>query len=396
MAGRVFLLAVSLVAACGGASGPAAPLPPSLPELGFTQQGGQWSANPVEDDLDRVSNNGGQYTGEVDRYKIVAPAAGRLQVALTWSHNADFDLILASDEAGTQRLAEGTRNDLDPEYLGISVFVGQTIFVLVVGWEGDPGHYTLETLLLPPGAPKFDLLATPDLSAPWPRNRPIVFTFNQPLDPKQAIPARVLIIATGHQAFGSWCVTGASLAFLPHLPEAPPPFDDGGLLDGSAYTIQFQRGGKGVRALNGEYLDEIWSGQVTGGPYEDEAPGEPPRVTDVDWNPLAPWDGRALNVTIVGQLDPATVAARFERVLADLSTVPLTTGIQLTQASSCASSITSLRVTPVAPPPPKSRIRLVVSGSMRGISGSPDASNLLTGPFPAPGGAGFSVDFTTP
>lgn len=396
MAGRLLLLGSVWLAACGGPSSPAPPPPSPLPQVDFERVNGAWTAKPVRDALGAVSHEDGRYTGEIDRYLLVLPAAGRLQVALTWNHAADFDVVLASDPNGASRLAEGTRNDLEAEYLGIPVVPGQVVYAIVVGWEGEPGAYTLETVLMPHEVPAFALTATPDLAAPWPRNRPIVFTFNQPLDPEQNVPSRVLFVTTGHEARGFWCVTGSSLAFFPHLPEAPPPFDDGGMAEGATYTIQFPRGGRGVRAKSGEYLSELWTGTLTGAPYEDEAPAEPPRVTDVDWNPLAPWDGRPIHVTILGQLDPLTVAARFERVRGDGSTEPLPTLLELHQAASCVSSLTWLRVEPMSPPPARSRIRLVLPGRVRGISGAEDPENRLTGRAPAPGGEGFEIELTTP
>ena len=110
------LVAVSLLAvACGGSGGESndpLPLAPA-PTLQLDRTADGWAAPPVEDALDRVSNNGAGYTGEIDRYAITIPADGRLQISLQWDHDADFDLLLAGDEAGTAKgvISQKTRGE---------------------------------------------------------------------------------------------------------------------------------------------------------------------------------------------------------------------------------------------------------------------------------------------
>jgi hypothetical protein len=389
------LLAASLVA-CGKSSPPSFAPPTQLPTIDFAPQGSGWLATPVEDDLAEVSNNGLGYTGEIDVYELSIPATGRLQISLCWQHDADFDLIVAADMFADVRLAEGVRISSEPEYVGLPVQAGQTIYVLVAGWEGSPGDYLLETALLPPGVPEFDL-ETGGFDDPVARNHSIAVLFNADLDPIQDLSGTLVLVTQGHYAEGIWCVEGASLVFHPRLPEGPG--DSGGLLEGLTYTLQFDRAARGPRAASGEYLAEVRSLTVEIGPYVDEDPLEPPRVMDVDQPTAQPWSGAPITVTIAGALDADTLIASLwtvDQMNGDLDT-PLLIGVTLRQQQGCIGGAgTRLLVELLEPLPPASIVRLRIPGSVRGITGEDRPENRLTGPPPAPGGAGFSVDFRTP
>jgi hypothetical protein len=358
-------------------------------------QGSGWLATPVEDDLAEVSNNGLGYTGEIDVYELFVPATGRLQVSLFWEHDADFDLIVAADMLAEVRLAEGVRISNEPEYVGASVESGQTIYILVAGWEGSPGDYILETALLPPGAPEFDL-ETESFDSPVARNHSIAVLFNADLDPGQDLSGTLALITQGHYAEGVWCVEGTSLIFHPRLPEGPG--DEGGLMEGVTYTLQFDRAARGPRAASGEYLAEVRGLAVETGPYVDEDPLEPPRVIDVNRSTAEPWDGSPLTVAISGALDADTLIASLWTLDGDSNPeTPLLIAVTLRQQAGCIGGPrTRLLVELAEPLPPASVVRFRIPGSVLGITGEDRPENRLTGPHPAPAGAGFSVDFRTP
>ncbi len=376
--------------ACGGGGSPGAP-PPAPPRISLLPAGGGWSAEPVDDDLASVSHNGLGYTGEIDVYEVEIPVAGRLQVSLSWKHGADFDVILASDVGGKLRLAEGSRTGTEPEYVGLDVAAKQIVFLLVAGWEGDPGGYTLEMLLLPPGSVPFDVLLLPDPAVVRPANAPIVFEFNTALDAAQTVSARLLFVGPGQAAEGRWCIDGAQLTFLPRLPLSPG--DPGGLRAGDTYTVQFPRAARGLRAANGEYLDILVGGEVRMGTFADHDPATPPRVTDVNWNPAVPWTGTPVVVTLLGAIDPSTAAVQLVRVAGSGAETALPVTFKLDQQTQCVGNpLSYLTVTPTGALPPASTVRLRIPGTVRRLGGTSGA----TGPAPAPPGAGFAVDFRTP
>jgi len=382
---RFSTVCVVLLCACGGGSQSQAGR--LAPQIDLSPTGAGWAAPPVQASLDRVLFEEGFYTGEIDVYELKTPAPGRLQVSLSWTHQANFDLFLSADPQGTMRLAEGTTNDMEPEYLGIDVASGQTVWILIAGRDGSPGDYTLETALLPFDAPVFDLVAAPDPAVVAPRNAPLVFSFNVDLDPDQDFSEHVLFVCLGAVAEGDWCLDGRDLIFFPRLPEAPG--EEGGLLTRDEYTIQFPRGARGVRAVTGEYMTELQGGRFRFGDYVDPFPGQPPRVVEA----VRPDDAPVVEVAIEGALEPSTVRAQLFLLEPGGAERPLLTFVTLVQRYECPGVLLAhLRVEPGEPTPYGAPIRLVIPGDVLRLAGTTG----VTGPEPAPAGAGFRVDFPSP
>ncbi len=331
--------------------------------------------------------------GEFDRYAVQAPASGRLQVALTWQHDADFDLIIARDADGEDRIAEGLLDDNQPEYLGLPIEAEDVIYIFVVGWDGDPGEYKLEVLVLPDTEPVFDIAIVPNTSRVWPRNRPIAFTFNVDLDPAQDVTSTLAFVAPGVSARGTWCIAGPNLLFMPEFPQQAG--DTGGLREGETYTIQFRNAGKGLRAVTGEYLSTLVSGEIMIGPYEDEDESQPPRVIAANHSSANPWNGAPISFFVSTALAPETVAAQIMLVDAGGVETAFPTRVVLQQAHNCTGIDTRIIVEPDAPLPSGRTVRIVIPGTVLGISGDPSQSNGLTGPEPDPGGQGITLDFTS-
>jgi hypothetical protein len=387
MVPRLWLVSFVLAAACGGASPEPGGLLRGFIDFNPTEQG--WTGNPVLDDLGDVSNNGAGYTGEIDLYEITTPGPGRLQVSLNWDHEADFDLFLASDPEGRTRLAQGNHTGLVPEYLGIPVAGGQTVYILVAGWDGEPGPYELETILLHPEAPVFDLVVGPAEDAPWPANLPLTFTFNVELDPEQDVDARVFFVGPGHFAEGSWCIDGERLVFYPRFPSVPG--DPGGLTVGDEYTLQLPPAARGVRAVSGEYLTDVETLVNQAGPPVDLEPADLPRA--VPMPPTLVWDGNPITVAFTEPLDPDTLFPGLWEIDATGFATPIPSVHTLSQRYLCGGEIeVRLIAAPDAALQPGTVLRLVVPGTTTGL-GDP---RYLAGPAPAPAGSGFQVDFAVP
>jgi len=387
-------IVVVFACACGGGTGPAVPLPPPGDDVTLHPLNDGFSATPIEGSLDDVSNEDGQYTGEFDHFTVVAPANGRLQLALTWFHDADFDLLVTSDAAGKDRIAEGLNDGDEPEYIGLTVSKNQTVHIFVVGWEGEPGDYTLELILLPPKSVVFDIIRAPDTGVGWPRNRPIVFGFNVAIDPDQPVKNKIVFVAPGRQAKGRWCIEANNLVFLPKLPNDADDTEVG-LVPGLTYTVQFRSGAKGLRAITGEYLTNVVSGEVAVEGYEDENPAIPPRVFALDHEPNDPWDGSPIQFFVNNALAPATVTAQIYLVEQDGSETPLPTTTSLFQRHVCISIDARIVIEPAAALPPASIVRIRIPGTVLGISGDIDPRNGLTGPDDTPAGQGFVIDIST-
>jgi hypothetical protein len=374
--GRLFLLlALATFAACdGGSSGPNEPTE-IVPSIDLEPTGQGWSASPKDTSLTRVSNNGLGYTGEIDRFELVAPAPGRLQLSLTWDHDANFDLILASDEIGKLRLAEGVENGSAPEYVGTDVVEGQRLFLFVAGWTGDPGPYKLEVLLLPPGTPLFDLESTPDFTNPWPSDVPLVFTFTTDLDPDQEVMGRASIVHAGGEVQGVWCIDGRTLTFYPQLPGKPG--DPHALVPGALHILTFPRAAAGLRAATGEYLSDLKGIAFYIGAPKDLWPLAP-QVTGITPNPSAAYKGDPITLAISEPLDPATVAPQLISILDNGTTLPLPFQFQLSQVYHCGGDVeVRLFVLPSQAPPPGSTTRLSLLPRTMALGGGPDLHDSM-------------------
>jgi len=377
----ILLLAAGALAACAGSSAGSG-LP--QPAIELTPRGDGWGAEPVEDDLADVSNDGAAYTGEIDRYEITAPAAGQLVVSLSWEHDADYDLVLTGDPEGTLRLAQGTNTEGEPEYVVLDVGGGQSVYIFVAGWTGEPGPYVLETALLPPGAPLFALVDAPDLTGGWPANLPLTLTFNKDLDPDQVAWDRVLFQRVGLRAEGTWCIDGPRLTFLPRL--ATLPGEVGGLAVGHPYTLQLPPRARGLRAATGEYLTVIESAVFPARPPEDPAPAAPFQVTTIEPARSQPYTGGPITIGFTKAIDADTLFPQLFQVAPDSSELPLAFSFTLTQAYACDGSIdVRVMVTPQGQPPPGAVTRLRIPGTVQALGGEALG-----------GGLGFEVDFASP
>ncbi|MCK6460890.1 MAG: hypothetical protein L6Q95_13490 [Planctomycetes bacterium] len=379
----LIFLAAALAACAGGSSGSGTPVE-DVPSIVLQPKGDAWEAAPENTRLTKVSNNGLGYTGEIDRYELVAPATGRLQVSLSWDHDANFDLVLASDDLGKLRLADGIENGSDPEYVGIDVVSGQQLFVFVAGWTGDPGPYLLEFLLLPPGAPLFDIETAPPFDDPWPADLPMTFTFTTELDPDQDLDGRVSVLHGGGETAGTWCVDGRTLTFYPHLPEVAG--DKKAFLPGQLHVLEFPRAAKGLRAATGEYLSELTGIAFYAGEPADLWPAAP-QVTAVTPSPAASYKGEAITLAISEPLDPAALAPQLVSVLPGGATAPLPFRFQLAQTYLCGGGVeVRLLVAPSQAPPAGSVTRLTLPAGTAALGGGPELNH----------GTPVTVDFAPP
>ena len=374
-----------VLAACGGGgNGSELALAPA-PIIELTPDGAGWSGEPVRDELDELSNNGFGYTGEIDRYEIEFPSAGRLQISLAWEQEADLDLIVAADPAGEIRLVEGNNQGFEPELLKLDVERGQRLWIFVAGWQGDPGDYTLETLLLPRELPVFELVTRPDLEVTSPRNGPFVLEFSEELAPDQDIDRIVFFVGFGQRASGTWCIHGRQLVFFPRLPESP--LDTDVLQPDIEYLLQFPSGSRGPRSKHGEYLGEVASSEHRFGAWFDPEPTEPPRVVSVTPDPLeGVWIEGPVRIEITGALDPQTIQPQLL-----VNGQPIPTRVVLSQQFDCEGLLRAiLEIEPANPVSPGTQVELVAPGSILRLGGT----NGLTGPWPAPAGDGFRTTFT--
>ena len=371
--------------ACGGAGGNGGELPLApAPVIDLMPSGSGWSGTPVSDGLDDVSNNGFGYTGEIDRYEIEIPSDGRFQIALDWHQEADLDLIVAADPEGLVRVVESAGQGFDPELVKFDVQKGQRFWIFVAGWEGDPGNYTLETLLLPSHLPIFDLLTPLDEGAVLARNEPIVLEFTEELDPDVDIDALVYFVGFGRAAGGHWCIADRRLVFLPHLPISP--IDAEVLLEDVDYNLQFPSGPHGPRSIHGEYLGEVTHSTFRFSGWRDFDPSEPPRVTSIEPDPRSePWLGGAIVVSVSGALDPGTIRAQLS-----VGGAPLPTRVEFLQEFDCDGVVVArLKIETDAATAQGEVVTLDLPGTILRLGGE----SGLTGAAPAPAGEGYRTVF---
>ncbi len=367
---RLAILAFgALLGACGGSSGGFLPPEPFIQLLPTGT--GAYASPPVADALGTISNNGLGYTGEVDHFTIEAPADGRLQISLAWDQEANIDLIVSRDAEALDRLAEGLMSGFQPEYVGLTVTKGQVVHLFVAGWVGDPGDYTVETILLPETSPSFGLRTPPALENGQPSNRHIDFIFNVELEPNQDVAgSATIVIGTGHLAEGTWCIDRDRLRFLPRLPLQPG--DPGGLRPGDIYTLQFARAANGIRAVTGEYLSDVIQVAFDAVAPVEEEPGEPLRVIGTAPSPGQPATDGEILLAFNEPLDPNRLDIRFERIDTGGAPAPLSFRFALTQFLGCSGSLESrITIAPDQAIDPGAIVAVVVGQGTRSLTGKP-------------------------
>jgi len=151
-----------------------------------------------------------------------------------------------------------------------------------------------------------------------------------------------------------------------------------------------------VRAATGEYMMELTGAIFDVSEAVDFQPGEPPRITSVTPNPGAPYIGEAITIAISDAVDPDTLFPEFVRVEPDGREVAIAFSYQLVQRYLCTGEVEArLIVAPGNAPAPGGVTRLRLNGVL-GFTGDATPDNGLTGPFPQPGGAGYTADFRSP
>jgi hypothetical protein len=381
------LVVVGFVVGACGSDGTTARAIDGSPTIELQPSGATWSAEPVEESIDDLSNNGLGYTGEIDRYAIDVPEDGRLQVVLEWSQKSNLDLFVSADAEGLIRLAEGIESGFDPELVKVNVQAGDRIWLFVAGWEGDGASYVLRTLLLPSALPAFELNALPDASTPLARNHPIALGFTEELEPEQLFPTLVHFYGAARAARGQWCPIGRILIFLPRLPESPG--DSEVLLEDVEYILQFPRASRGLRSVHGEYLDSVIGATYSFADWGDGGDESPVRMESVTPDPVGDWDGVAVELTFSTALDPETITGRFE-----IDGVPQATIVRLLQQYNCGEELRSrLEFRPVDPIPAGTTAELVVPGTILRLGKTDRATDGVTGPAPAAPGGGVRLTF---
>lgn len=97
----------------------------------------------VEGDIYRASNDGSAYTGDLDWFELRVTSATSATFVLTWAAaGADYDLHLLRDGASAgESIQDGTAQ---PESFTRTLQPGSTYAVVVAGWAGPGGAWTLE------------------------------------------------------------------------------------------------------------------------------------------------------------------------------------------------------------------------------------------------------------
>lgn len=98
----------------------------------------------VHGDLYSVSNNGSDFTGDVDWFKFAVPVAGSTKFTLTWDNTADdYDVYLFVGSSTSEEGWSAFYGDTQPETFTMDLPAGQDFFIKVAGWQGSGGDYTL-------------------------------------------------------------------------------------------------------------------------------------------------------------------------------------------------------------------------------------------------------------
>jgi hypothetical protein len=94
--------------------------------------------------LGMAGNSGGSYSGDLDWVKFRPAQGGNWSFSLTWAASgSDYDLHLLN--SGLTTLANAVSNgSVQPEQLSYQVAAGSTYYLIVAGWSGNGGTYTVE------------------------------------------------------------------------------------------------------------------------------------------------------------------------------------------------------------------------------------------------------------
>jgi hypothetical protein len=96
----------------------------------------------LEGDIYRASNDGYAYTGDLDWIEFRVGSTGSARFALTWDAvGTDYDLhLLLNGNTQAQSVQNG---DVQPESFNSTLQANTTYVLVVAGWEGNPGDYTV-------------------------------------------------------------------------------------------------------------------------------------------------------------------------------------------------------------------------------------------------------------
>ena len=96
----------------------------------------------LEGDIYRAANDGYNYTGDLDWIEFRVASSSDATFSLTWNASgADYDLhLLLNGNTEGQSIQDG---DAQPEGFTRTLNPNTTYVVVVAGWSGAPGDYTL-------------------------------------------------------------------------------------------------------------------------------------------------------------------------------------------------------------------------------------------------------------
>jgi hypothetical protein len=98
----------------------------------------------VHGDLYAVSHSGKSYTGDYDWLMFRLGSATTATVTLSWvAPNGDYDLILFDGVTETAVAMAQTTSTSPPENVSWDLAAGRTYYILVVGWSGAAGEWTV-------------------------------------------------------------------------------------------------------------------------------------------------------------------------------------------------------------------------------------------------------------
>ncbi len=94
--------------------------------------------------LSSAGNSNGAYSGDMDWIKFKPQSTGTWTFSLTWTSNSsDYDMHLLN--TGMTTLANAVTNgSSQPENFQYGVTSGTTYYLVVAGWSGNGGSYTVE------------------------------------------------------------------------------------------------------------------------------------------------------------------------------------------------------------------------------------------------------------